>query len=44
VGQGRINGKNIYKIMKDYNEEDENSIYPFTSWVLSTNDYENFIH
>jgi hypothetical protein len=43
VGQNRINGQNIYNIIKDYNEEDKSSIYPFTSWVLTTNEYENFI-
>lgn len=42
VGPERINGKNVYKIMDKYNENDKNSIYPFTSWVLSTNEYENF--
>ena len=43
VGQNRINGTNLYSITKDYNEEDRNSIYPFTSWILSTNEYENFL-
>lgn len=43
VGQNRINGKNVYNIMKDYNEEDKNSIYPFTSWILTTNEYETFL-
>jgi len=43
VGQNRINGQNVYTIMNDYNEDDKNSIYPFTSWVLTTNEYENFI-
>jgi len=44
VGPDKISGKNVYKIMENYNEEDENSIHPFTSWVLSTNEYENFAH
>ena len=44
VGRNKINGKNIYNIVKDYNEEDKNSIYPFTSWDLTTNEYENFLH
>ncbi len=43
VGQNKINGQNVYTIMKDYNEDDKHSIYPFTSWVLTTNEYENFI-
>ena len=43
VGQNRINGANLYSITKDYNEEDKNSIYPFTSWILTTNEYENFL-
>lgn len=44
VRQNRINGQNVYTIVKDYNEGDTNSVYPFTSWVLTTNEYENFIH
>jgi hypothetical protein len=44
VGPDRINGKNVFKIMKDFNEEDKNSIYPYTSRVLSTSEYENFVH
>lgn len=44
VGPDKINGKNVYKIMKDFNEEDKNSIYPYTSWILSTAEYENFVH
>lgn len=43
VGQNTINGKNVYSIVKDYNEENKNSIYPFTSWILTTNEYENFL-
>ncbi|HEX6180963.1 MAG TPA: hypothetical protein VFZ47_06925, partial [Chitinophagaceae bacterium] len=43
VDQHRINGENLYKIVKDYNEEDKNSIYPFTSWILSA-DYEKFLN
>jgi len=44
LGENRINGQNVNNIMKEYDEEDKNSIYPFTSWVLTTNEYENFIH
>ncbi len=44
VGQHKINGKNVYNITEDYNEEDKQSIYPFTSWVLTTNEYGNFIN
>ena len=44
VGRNKINGKNIYNIVKDYNMEDKNSIYPFTSWVLTTNGYEIFLY
>lgn len=44
VPPNKINGKNVYDIVKDYNEEDKNSIYPFTSWVLTTSQYENFLH
>ncbi len=43
LGENRINGKNVYNITKEYNEEDKNSIYPFRSLVLTTNEYENFI-
>lgn len=43
VGPNRINGKNVFDLMKNYNEEDKNSIYPFTSWILNTNEYENFL-
>lgn len=42
--EDRINGQNVYHITKEYNDEDKNSIYPFTSWVLTTNEYENFMH
>ncbi|MBS3912873.1 MAG: hypothetical protein KG003_00085 [Bacteroidetes bacterium] len=38
-----INGQNLYTITKEYNDEDKNSIYPFRSWVLTTNDYEIFL-
>ena len=44
LGENRINGQNVYNITKEYNDADKNSIYPFTSWVLTTNEYENFIH
>jgi hypothetical protein len=43
VGQNRVNGNNLYRITRDYNEEDKNSIYPFTSWILTTSEYENFL-
>jgi len=43
IGQNRINGKNVYTIIKEHNEEDKNSICPFMSWKLSTNEYENFL-
>ena len=42
VGPDRINGKNVYKITDEYNEEDKSSIYPYTSTVLTTGEYENF--
>lgn len=41
--QNRINGTNVYSIMRNFNEEDENSIYPYTSWVLTTNEYDHVI-
>ncbi|MGK2860371.1 MAG: hypothetical protein ACSLE0_00425 [Chitinophagaceae bacterium] len=44
VGQNRITGKNVYSIRDVYNEKHKNSIYPFTSWVLTTNEYENFLN
>jgi len=44
VEQGRINGKNVYDILKTFNEADKNAIYPFTSWVLTTNEYETFFN
>lgn len=43
TSENTINGENIYTIMGDYEEGDEQSIYPFTSWVLTTSEYENFI-
>jgi hypothetical protein len=43
AGAGRINGKNVYTVIQNYNEEDENSIYPFMSWILKTNEYEVFL-
>ncbi|MVO07755.1 hypothetical protein GOQ30_01090 [Flavobacterium sp. TP390] len=43
LGKNKINRQNVYTIIQEYNDEDENSIYPFTSWVLTTNEYENFI-
>jgi hypothetical protein len=44
VGPERINGKNVYKIMNDFQEEDKNSIFPERSTILSTNEYEGFMH
>lgn len=44
LNEKRINGQNVYNIRKEYNEEDEDSIYPFTSWALTTNEYENFVN
>jgi hypothetical protein len=35
----RINEQNVSAIMKEYDEEDKNAIYPFTSWLLTTNEY-----
>lgn len=43
IGQNRISGKNVYTIIKDYNEEDKNALYPFLSWILTTAEYENFL-
>ena len=43
VGHNRINGKNVYNFMPEFNEEETNSIYPYTSWVLTTKEYENFL-
>jgi hypothetical protein len=43
VGQKRINGKNVYKIMGSYNEDDKNSLYPFTSTTLLNTGYEIFL-
>ena len=42
LGQNRINGQNVYNYTKEYNDEDKNSIYPYTSWELSTKEYENY--
>jgi hypothetical protein len=44
VEQGSITGKNVYDILKEFNEDDRNAIYPFTSWILTTNEYETFIN
>ncbi len=44
LSEYRIVGKNVFSILKDYNEDEKNSIYPFTSWVLETNDYEHFLN
>ena len=42
IEQNRINGTNLYNITENYDEEDVNSIYPFTSHTLSIN-YEVFL-
>ncbi len=39
----RINGQNVNSILEQYNPEDQNSIYPYTSWQLTTSDYKQFI-
>jgi len=44
VEQNRITEKTVYKIIQEYNEDHKNAIYPFTSWILSTNEYENFLN
>ena len=44
VEKDRINGENVSKIRDEYSEEDEYSIYPFTSWILNTFEYENFLN
>ena len=41
--QNIISENNVYTILKDVNDDDENSIHPFRSWVLTTNEYENFV-
>ena len=43
LNENRINAQNVYNITKEYNDEDTNSIYPFKSWILTTNVYENFM-
>ena len=43
IKHNRVNGDNLYNITKDYNEEDENAIYPFTSSALTINEYEVFL-
>ncbi|MBC5838235.1 hypothetical protein [Flavobacterium muglaense] len=37
--KNRITGQNVNNIKKEYNEDDKNSIYPFTSSALTTNKY-----
>jgi hypothetical protein len=44
VGQYDINGKNIYTIPDITKANVNEKNYPFTSWILTTNDYESFIH
>lgn len=39
----RIHAKDLKTIIQHYDESDPNSIYPFTSWILTTNEYENFL-
>ncbi|PZR24979.1 MAG: hypothetical protein DI535_20240 [Citrobacter freundii] len=43
VGQNSINGKNLFNIEKDYDDEDEKPVYPFKSFILTRNEYEPFI-
>lgn len=38
VNKNSINRKNVFNIMNDFNEEDPQAIYPFTSWILTTNE------
>lgn len=42
VEWNKINDQNLYNI-KDYKEGNKSLIYPFTSWVLTTNEYEHFL-
>ncbi|MEX1000935.1 MAG: hypothetical protein WDZ35_02360 [Crocinitomicaceae bacterium] len=44
VKKNKINGKNIYTIADVTDENFSEKDYPFTSWILTTNEYENFIH
>lgn len=44
VEQSKINGTNIYTIADITDENFSEKDYPFTSWILTTNEYENFIH
>lgn len=44
LGEKRINGQNVFTIMKEYNDADKNSIFPFTSWVLTTSEYEFLLY
>lgn len=44
VDQNKINGTNLFTVSDITSENYDESDYPFTSWTLSTNEYENFIH
>ena len=44
VEQNKINGTNIYTISDMSEENFTEKDYPFTSWILTTNEYENFVH
>ena len=44
VEQSKINGTNIYTIADITEDNFTEKNYPFTSWILTTNEYENFIH
>lgn len=43
VGQNSINGKNLFNIEKDYDDQDEKSVYPFMSVTLTKNEYGRFL-
>ncbi len=43
VNRDSINGKNIYTIRDEYNEDDPQLSYPFTSTILNTPEYEHFL-
>lgn len=43
VEQNSINGKNLFNIEKDYDSGDKESVYPFVSRMLTSNEYEHFL-
>lgn len=43
VGRHSINAKNIYDIINNYSRDNIGPAYPFTSWILSTSEYEHFL-